>query len=259
MSGPDIVARTGDAPLLTCDALAESLASALATIPGLVDDAAWLSTDAGWPQGRDPDRPSRARPLSDDPDTVPGWRHDLGDGRDHTRAALARASVLVANAHRLAARAAGAPRPASVPVSAAAEATAALLARLARSLPEDPDARQDAHAVADHVAAARAALRKVLRDPDGTGELPPERRCQNPLGCDNERRAGTTGLGLECDACRKWRDRHGGQSRPPRRHLSAAWAKQRRVERGEDHGVCPPPWGRYVDGVGWVSHHPKAS
>jgi hypothetical protein len=96
----------------TAEQLTETITGAISVAPQLIDDAAWLWTDAYWPPGRNPDRPTRLAPKripGDDVDHVPGERLALGVGNDAARSAYTRAAVKVADAHRLAGRA-GAPR-----------------------------------------------------------------------------------------------------------------------------------------------------
>jgi hypothetical protein len=240
--------------------LNEAISGAIAIAPQLIDDAAWLWVDAYWPPGRNPDRPTRValrRNESDNPDHVAGERLALGVGNDAARAAYARAAAHVADAHRLAGRAhahysgrkppVGARRPPQGPelpvmVDSIRRRLRAVLDAGIDHLDEDRP-RLDAHAAAVALIAAHAALQDVLRDDGGTKEPGSSRRCSN---CGDPVTPGRRHK--ECDKCARYRQRT-GRPRAIRRHEEARRARDRRRERGEDHGDAPLPLGRYFDGV----------
>jgi hypothetical protein len=248
--------------LPTAEQLTETITGAIAIAPQLIDDAAWLWTDAYWPPGRNPDRPTRLGPRRDpgaDPDHVHGERLALGLGNDAARAAYTRSGALVVDAHRLAGRAlahysgrtftSGYRRP---PRGHDYRVIVDSTVRRLRTLTEldvahGPDeARRLAHGAAVALVEAHAALRAVLRDVDGTGQLPPERRCADcGKACEDQKRK-------RCWQCVQRRARG---KKPVRRWAEAHAAKERRVERGEDHGDSPAPKGRYIDGV-WTPTTP---
>jgi hypothetical protein len=247
--------------LPTAEQLEEAIRGAIATAPQLVDDAAWLWTDAYWPPGKNPDRPTRVpmrRNESGDPDHVDGERLALGIGRDDVRAAYTRSAELVVQAHRLAGRAlahysgrtfTGGYRrpPRGHDYRVIADDTARRLRKLTDlGVTDDPDspAARDAWAAAVTLVEAHGSLRKVLRDPGPTDAAPGDRRCQNPNGCPNEARPG----GKECPACNRYRLRN-HKHRVPRKFAGEYAAKARRSERGEDYAENPLPGYRYVDGV----------
>jgi hypothetical protein len=248
----------GDALTPTAEQLEEAITGAIATAHQLKTDARWLWTDAYWPPGKDRDRPTRVHPRTDrtDPDHVPGERLALGIGRDDVRAAYTQAATLLADAHRLAGRAVGhytgrkvtgrVRPPRDHEFTQFADSTVRRLRWLAeRDVAHDADEapRLDAHAACVALTEAHGHLRKVLRDLDGSGLAPPDRRCDNPLGCDNPPRPG----GKKCDPCaRMWQRKK--VHRQPRRYAEVRAAKVRRVERGEDYGENPLPGWRYVDG-----------
>ncbi len=250
----------------TAEQLTEAITGAIATAPQLIDDAGWIWTDAYWPPGRNPDRPTRVairRDTDGDPDHVPGERLALGVGNDAARAAYTRAAVLVANAHRLAARAhahysgrrppVGTPRPPrgrelAVMVDSIRRRLRSVLDAGIATIDHD-DPRLDAHAAAVALVAAHAELQGVLRDDGGTKEPGGNRRCSN---CGDPCSPGARRL--ECDKCARYRQRK-GKPRAIRRHEDARRARDRRRERGEDHAENPPPRGRYVDGA-WIPSEP---
>jgi hypothetical protein len=236
--------------------LADTLTAAIGIAPQLIDDAGWIWLDAYWPPGRNPDRPTRLAPRpdpGDDPDSVPGDRLALGLGNDAPRKAYTKCAAKVAEAHRLAARAHGhyTGRPSSgarvrpprgtelaVMVDAVTRRLAWLLERdIAHD--EDDQPRLDAHAAAVALMAAHAELRTVLRDVDGSGEPPPERRCVDcGKACEDQKRK-------RCWQCVQRRARG---KKPVRRWAEAHAAKERRAVRGEDHAENPLPGGRYIEG-----------
>jgi hypothetical protein len=100
-------------------------------------------------------------------------------------------------------------------------------------------ARLDAHAAAVALVAAHGELKGVLADVDGSGDLPLERRCADcGKACEDQKRR-------RCWQCVQRRARG---KKPVRRWAEAHAAKERRVERGEDHAENPAPRGRYVEG-----------
>jgi hypothetical protein len=241
----------------TAEALTLALDNATGIAPQLQADARWLWIEAYWPQGRNPDRPTRLplrREVTGDPDHVPGERLALGVGNDQARAAFDRSAHLVVNAHRLAGVAVAhlngrtpptgpnrLARPADYWV--VADNTVRRLRWLRERVSPKWSARQrlDAQAAADTFIEAHAALLGVLRDVDGTGMLPPQKRCKN---CQNAAAEGRT----ECWKCINYRMRNKGRVRPVPRHFGAFAARDRRRERGEDFAENPPPRGRYVGG-----------
>jgi hypothetical protein len=241
----------------TADQLNEAISGAIAIAPQLIDDAAWLWVDAYWPPGKDRERPTRVslrRNESDSPDHVPGERLALGVGNDAARAAYARAAQHVADAHRLAARAAahysgrkppvGERRPPQGPEMAV------MVDSIRRRLRDLLDAgigdlhvdrpRLDAHAAAVALVAAHAVLQGVLRDDGGSGQEPLSRRCDDcGKVCEDQKRR-------KCWQCVQRRARG---KKPVRRWAEAHAAKARRVARGEDHGESPLPRPSLGEGV----------
>lgn len=236
----------------TAEQLTEAITGAIATAPQLIDDARWLWTEAYWPAGKNLDRPTRVparKPDSTDPDHVPGATLDLGVGNDQARAAYTRCAVLVVESHRLAGRACaqivgrtatgGYRRPArgdELPLMV--DATVRRLRQLLEVV-DRPAVAGDAFAAAVALVEAHAALKVVLRDVDGSGNLPPERRCIDcGKACEDQKRR-------RCWQCVQRRARG---KKPVRRWAEAHAAKGRRVERGEDHAENPLPKGRYIEG-----------
>lgn len=240
----------------TAEALQEVLDHACNIAPQLTADARWLWIEAYWPAGRNPDRPTRLAPRrhpGDDPDDVPGERLALGAGNDQARAAYTRAATSIVDAHRLAGRALAhytgrrAPTGYQRPARGDEFATwvAATVRRLRQLLSfgvadgDDEQPRLDAHAAAVALIAAHAALTAVMRDVDGSKELPPERRCEDcGKACEDQKRK-------RCWQCVQRRARG---KRPVRRWAEQHAAKERRVRRGEDYAANPLPKGRYVEG-----------
>lgn len=236
--------------------LTEAITGAIATAPQLTDDAQWIWMEAYWPAGRNPDRPTRVparKPDDSDPDHVPGPALALGVGNDQARAAYTNCATLVVEAHRLAGRAlapfAGRKVSDGYRRPARADELPTMVDSTVRRLRQflkldgprrgDDAVRQDAYAAAVTLVAAHAALKGVLRDFDGKGHLPPERRCADcGKACEDQKRK-------RCWQCVQRRARG---KRPVRRWAEAHAAKERRVERGEDHADNPLPGYRYVDG-----------
>jgi hypothetical protein len=251
----------------TAQHTAETISHALNIADRLVDDATWLHQEAYWPRGRDRDRPTRAYALDPrNPDAVPGERWDLGLATDAVIRAYHESGALVANAERLAAdavlRAAGnTPLPATpkAPVVGAAyvDAVAITVGRLDVITHYGVDRlRSDAMALtwsaASHLIEAHAPLRAAMPNPDGIPDPIAAKRCRT---CRNPHTEPGKGDRSECAACRMYRSRHGGQPRPYRRNADALRAKDRRLERGEDHG-CEDGGiqaGTYRGNV-WVPH-----
>jgi hypothetical protein len=240
----------------TAEALTLTLDHAVTIAADLKADARWLWQDAYWPPGRNPDRPTRLARRNDtgNPDHVPGDRLALGVGNDRGRAAFERSAQLVVDAHRLAGVAAshlnGRTPPTGPTRLARGEDYGAVVDNTVRRLrwlrervtPRWGD-RQilDTHAAADLLIEAHAALKAVLRDVDGSGELPPQKRCKNCQNAAADQRS-------ECWRCINYRMRNKGRTRPVPRNFGAFAARDRRRERGEDYGENPLPGGRYVDG-----------
>lgn len=233
----------------TAQHTSETIAHALSIADRLIDDATWLHNDAYLPKGRDDDRPTRAYPLDPtDPDAVPGERWDLGLATDAVIRAYHQAGTLVANAARLSAdavlRAAG-KTPAPAPYAAVAagiggftDAVSLTVARLdvlrhygVERLASDVMALT--WSAADHLLEAHARLRAVMPNPERRKDAVAAKRCKN---CRQPHTEPGRGNGSECAACRMYRSRHGGLARPYRRNADALAAKDRRLERGEDHG-----------------------
>lgn len=241
----------------TAEALTEVLEHAIGIAPQLQADARWLWIESYWPAGRNPDRPTRLAPRRDpgtDVDHVPGERLALGVGNDQARAAFDRSAHLLVNAHRLAGVAVAhlnGRTPPTGPTRLArsddywvvADNTVRRLCWLRERVnPRWTDRqRLDAQAAADMLIEAHAALIGVLRDADGSKELPLQRRCRN---CQNSAADGRT----ECWRCINYRMRNKGRLRPVPRNFGAFAARDRRRERGEDYAENPLPRGRYVDG-----------
>jgi hypothetical protein len=239
----------------TAEALTLALDHATGIAPQLQADARWLWIEAYWPQGRNPDRPTRLplrREVTGDPDHVPGERLALGVGNDQARAAFDRSAYLIVNAHRLAGVAVAhlngrtpptgpnrLARPADYWV--VADNTVRRLRWLReRVSPKWSSAlRLDAQAAADTFIEAHSALVGVLRDVDGTGMLPLGRRCEDcGKACEDQQRK-------RCWQCVQRRARG---KKPVRRWAEQHAAKERRVNRGEDCAENPLPNGRYVEG-----------
>lgn len=255
----------------TADHLTEAISGAIATASQLGDDARWLYVEAYWPQGRDPDRPTRIalrrRNETGDGDHVPGERLALGVGNDHARAAYTASALKVADAHRLAGRAVAhytGRRPptgrVSPPRGREFHVMVDAVVRRLRWLTDhdiagdrDPaaeKARRDAHAAAVALQAAHVEFKAVLRDDGGTKEPGADRRC---LNCGDPISVGRRHK--ECDKCARYRQRT-GRPRSIRRHEDARRARDRRRERGEDHAQNPPPLGDYIEGQ-WTPAVPR--
>lgn len=239
----------------TAIALLEALRHAVGIAPQLKTDAAWLWIDAYWPPRADRDRPSRPLPAGTDPDHVQGNRLALGVGNDRARSAYTASAFHLLDAHRLAGvaiahwtgRRPPLPRRRTIAGHQYPPLVDATTRRLHWLLDDRLDIghapdrpKLDAHAAAAALITAHADLRSVLRDADGSDETPLQRRCKN---CQGPAADGRT----ECWRCINYRIRK-GRPRPVPRNMGAFAARDRRRERGEDHGDNPLPRGRYIDG-----------
>jgi hypothetical protein len=257
----------------TPEALAEAINHALGLVDTLAGDWALIDYDSRYPAGRNPDRPTRARPINQaDPDHVKAERDDPGIGDYRARQACSEASRHIAIAHRLAVAAVVShttarptqsyqrPPRSAVDVRAVLAATEGRLKWLQQQ-DLDPDTRQTVHGAASALIAAHAALRAVMADYDHVGEPTLDRRCWNCLrAVDPPRR--------ECEACRKYRARaeaaiRAGKKPPHRlrpvpRYDDAHKARQRREARlkpGQLDIEGPVPTGNWIDGT-WTPATP---
>lgn len=250
----------------TPEALAEAVTHALGLVDTLAGDWALIDYDSRYPAGRNPDRPTRARPINEaDPDHVKAERDDPGVGDYRARQACNEASRHIAIAHQMAGAAivslmgSQAPKRYERPPRSAVDVRTVLTATEGRlkwlhGRDADPDTRKTADGAASALIAAHAALRAVMADYDHVGEPTLDRRCWNcgrPV--DPPRR--------ECEACRKYRARaeaaiRAGRTvphrlRPVPRYEDAHRARQRRTERlkpGQLDIESPLPAGNWVDG-----------
>jgi hypothetical protein len=261
----------------TAESLQEVLDHACNIADAFAGDWAIVFYDSTYPAGRNPDRPTRvhARPSADDPDSVPGQQWESGLGVQRGKDACATAAAHVVTAHRLAGQAVVAlgrtdvnelaTRPAR-DAQALRRQTFNTVGRLRWLQGHDvgragADVRDLAHAAAVSLLEAHAAVRGLMRDYEGVGELTLDRRCWN---CQREPRPG----GRECDACRKYRNRAEAQIRagripahrvrPVPRFADAHEALKRRNERlapGQLDIEGPLPGGAYRAGE-WTPAKP---
>lgn len=258
----------------TVEATDEAVRHALGLCQTLPGDWALIDFDSRYPRGRDPDRPTRSRPIDhDNPDAVPGDKDDPGIGDQRARRACSEAARHLQIAYRLAGEAvaiatrtplpSGYTRPPRTAVDVRATVfTVEGRLRWLQGRLDAPEARERAHRAASAVIAAHAALRAVQADYDHVGEPTLDRRCWNcQRKVDPPRR--------ECEACRKYRARaeqaiRNGRTVPHRlrpvpryddAHRAAA-RRQARLPEGDLDIAAPLPRGRYVDGGDWEQSTP---
>lgn len=227
----------------------ETVSHALGIAGQLVDDATWLHTEAYFPRGRDRDRPTWAFALDPtNPDAVPGEQWDLGTATDAVRRRYAQAGALVANAARIAGDAilrANGTTP--VPAGSVKAALGPDFARKVRDTTNrlatlkhygierlGPDALALTWSAASHLIEAHGQLRRAMPNPLRKPDPPADRRCKN---CREPHTEPDRTSAVECAACRMYRRRHNGEARPYRRNAAALQAKDRRLQRGEDHAT----------------------
>jgi hypothetical protein len=258
--------------LPTAEQLTETLTHACSIADRFAGDWAVVFYDSTYPAGRNPDRPTRVhpRPSAENPDHVPGDRDDAGIGNHAGKEACARAAALVADAYRLAGRAAAAlagidasnelrSRPARDGQALRTQAMRTV-ARFRWLMGHDitraaVDAQTVAHSAAVALIEAHAVVRGVMRDYDAVGEPTLDGRCWN---CQ---RPAVYVKTQECDACSRYRRRTEAQIRagkiPARRHrpvtryaeaYDAARRRRERLRPGQLDVEGPLPGGNFRDG-----------
>lgn len=235
----------------TAEALTEVLDHACNIADAFAGDWAIVFYDSTYPAGRNPDRPTRVhpRPSADDPDSVPGQQWESGLGVQRGKDACATAAGHVVTAHRLAGQAVVALGRTDVnelttrsarDAQALRRQTFNVVGRLRWLQGHDVgragvEVRDLAHAAAVSLLEAHAAVKGLMRDYDGVGELTLDRRCWN---CGRPFVYPKT---MECEACSKYRRRVDAQIRagktpqhryrPVPRYEEAHRARQRREAR----------------------------
>lgn len=227
--------------------IAELVAAINRDLADVDSEIRWAHTDAYSPHAPDPDRPSRRAPVDDQqPDTVPGARHDIGIGDHRSRAAYQRAVHQLHQAETylvLAVALAGQPQPrrrlTTHPTHADVLDAIRLASRRAATIadydgPHRTQVRRALTAARHRTDAAwrtlTAAFQRGTVDPDtqAVGE-PPCRVCGV--------RPRAPKAGGRCNTCATWKARNGFE-RP--RHLDghdeARAAAQRRRNRGQGYG-----------------------